>query len=602
MQEQSEQTSLKQYAWIPIAVLGGLASALHAEQLFVAPWLLGLLVIGFLLLSSLGLAVLLKKAGYNRVAEYRWCEAMAMLPMLLPFVLLLIRPIIFTLSTYFSFSVAGFVRFPWMTEGIKLSTEQYFMLLGFGAGWLGTGLLRLLFWLRALYSLFAEAKIKQPGVWLTLTALAGGLWLQGWAAAIYPPTGDEVHYLLMATSFVEDGDFDLKNQFAQQEWKVDYPSETLDFHGHPDAAGRWICRHMPVLSLLILPAYMFNGPWWAAAMNILILALALWLLYGFARDLGAEPKQAYFMYALAVLVAPWTIWGYLIYPVAAGILLILMACRLLLRLEQWQAALWLGVVSCLLPWFHHGFGIAGMLLLAVGMWHMLWRKRWKSLSAMILAGLTVGLPFVWVFLTFYQEALASGDYAFTFRAHFFINAMLGQLVDRNYGILTAAPVLLSAWAGLTFLKQDIRKWILVFLLGMPFLCALQAALFVDWTGFSAGFSRLLAPVCAPLFAGLAFMLPQEKKLLRATWVLGIWSVLVSLSTWVLPILLYEMPKMKMLPALAARGVPPVWQVFPYLKAETSWWVTAWGVILVVGAGVLTFFLYQWKRLEQQATA
>jgi hypothetical protein len=601
MSEQNKHIAIKKYGWIALAVLGGLASTFHAKQMFLPAWFLGLLVTLFLLITSQGLALLLKRNGCQHVAQFRVWEAMAMLPMLIPLVLVVFQPLIVTFSAKFSFTHAGFVRFPWMTEGVKLTTDQYFMLLGFGAGWVSTGLCRLIFWLKALYPLFAESRIKHPGVWLTLTALVAGLWLQGWAAAIYPPTGDEVHYLLMAKSFAQDGDFDLKNQFAQKAWKSDYPSETLDFHGTPDVAGRWICRHMPSFSLLILPAYVFNGAWWAAATNLLILAFALWMLYGFARDLGAEPKQAFFMYALAVLCAPWTIWGYLLYPVAVGILLILLACRLFLRLENWQAALGVGLIGSLLPWFHQGFSIAGLVLLSAAGWQLLLGKQWKSLLAMLLGGLVVGLPFVWVFLTFYQEALQTGDYAFAFRFQFFINAMLGQLVDRNYGVITAAPILLLAFVGMSLLKWHTRKWLLVLLLAMPLLSVLQAALFVDWTGFSASFSRLIAPMCAPLFVGVAFVWPVGKKLLRTTMVLGIWSALVSLSTWVLPILLYEMPKMKMLPALADSGMPPLWRFFPYLKAETSWAVTAWGVVLVFGAAVFVYFMYRWKQRETPLT-
>ncbi|MBN1596471.1 hypothetical protein JW933_11150 [candidate division FCPU426 bacterium] len=578
-------------------VLAGAAFLGRAEWLGLPPLAAGMLCCLGLIASSEGLHWLLGRWKGNQAYFRKW-DTVAMLPLLLPFFIMPLEPFVQKKMAGFALSVAGFVRFPWMKEGLQLSSTDYMLLLALGAGWIVAGFLRLLVWLRSLYPLFLQASIKNPGPLLFLTALAAGIWLQGWASAIYPPTGDEVHYLLMAKSFITDGDFDLKNNFANQDWQHDYPSEELDFHGHPDAQGRWICRHMPGISTVAAPLYWCLGSWGASLTTLILIALALAWLYGLARDLGAAASGAFLAYAIALISAPWSIWGYLVYPVAAGMLLVTAGLRLFIRLESSRtAAFLLGLLSCALPFFHQGLGIIGLVFLAAAGLRLCCAGQWRALTALTVGGLLAGLPFLWVFFQYYQTAHAAGDYAFSFRPLFFIYAVIGQLVDRNYGIITAAPVLLPAVAGLFFVLRPRHTMLVWLIFVFPVASGLQAALFVDWNGFSASFSRFLAPACAPLFVGLAFVLPVAGWRKQIMWVLAGCGALVSLSTWVMPALLYELPKERILTWLIARHVPPIWEIFPLLKGEFNTGVVVWGLALIaLAAGVVALFGRKQKAL------
>ena len=49
-------------------------------------------------------------------------------------------------------------------------------------------------------------------------------------ATIEFPTGDEPYYLLIAHSLVHDGDFELSNNFANQDYRAYYPGDLFPRH------------------------------------------------------------------------------------------------------------------------------------------------------------------------------------------------------------------------------------------------------------------------------------------------------------------------------------------------------------------------------------
>ena len=67
--------------------------------------------------------------------------------------------------------------------------------------------------------------------------------------------GDEPHYLLITHSLLKDGDFDLKNNYAGQDYKgyMDAPGGITP-HTAPGTQGR-LSFHSPGISLLLFPFY-----------------------------------------------------------------------------------------------------------------------------------------------------------------------------------------------------------------------------------------------------------------------------------------------------------------------------------------------------------
>jgi len=580
--------------WLQIAgvLAGAVAAAGLARMVNASPWVAGLATGVALALSIVLPSRVLQKAGAPELAAWRGWDGPAWLALIAAAVMAWMAPGPLPEGTPASpLSVAGSVRFPGMGHFVKLSFAQYGYLLAAGAAFLICGFIRLWVWLRALARVVPGAGDRIAGKWLFLTALAAGLWLQGWPAAVYPATGDEVHYLLMADSLKQEGTLDLKRTFAEQRWREVYPGASLDFHGHPDRQGRWISRHMPGLSVVILPGYALLGRWGASAVNLALAAWALLLLYGLARDLGAKPGQAFFMYAVALVSAPWSMYGYLLYPVAMGMFLTTASGRVLARPAQPASGWLLGIFLGLLPWFHQGFASLSLALAGVAVWLWARRQAWKAIAGLLASGAAFGLLFTWVFFRFYHQAFQAGDYAFGLRPGFFLSACLGLAVDRYYGALLAAPVLLAGAAGLIRLGRSRGPEALMIwaCLGAS---VLTAALFVDWTGFSASFPRLIAPAGFLLFAGLAFF-PLRPGTAACRFVLGTAAAagLVSLAAWILPPLLYELPRERIFRVLGSHHVPPFWKLAPSLSHEPGTWALLHAAGLwLIGAGVVVWLL------------
>ena len=94
-------------------------------------------------------------------------------------------------------------------------------------------------------------------LWLLLfAAYAATLGLDAFGSSEY--AGAEPHHLLIAESIVEDGDFDLRNQYATRAYADFYPGE-LRPQGR-ETEGR---LHEPYgigLAALIAPPYALAGP------------------------------------------------------------------------------------------------------------------------------------------------------------------------------------------------------------------------------------------------------------------------------------------------------------------------------------------------------
>jgi hypothetical protein len=74
-------------------------------------------------------------------------------------------------------------------------------------------------------------------------------------------SGDEPHYLMIAQSLVEDGDFDLKNNIDNKTYFNFLPIE-IRFHGG-EYNGKYYSFHLPGLSFLLVPFY-----WIFSALNL----------------------------------------------------------------------------------------------------------------------------------------------------------------------------------------------------------------------------------------------------------------------------------------------------------------------------------------------
>src|SRR5215210_7411112 len=175
---------------------------------------------------------------------------------------------------------------------------------------------------------------RAAALWLLLfAAYAATLGLHAFGNSDYG--GDEPHYLLSAKSIVEDGDVDVRDEFASRAYREFYP-QTLEKHGRP-TKGRLNEPHGVGFPLLIAPAFAIGGAKGVELFLAAIAALAVALAYRLALRVVPDPWAAAAAAAVG-LSPPFLAYGTAVYPeLTAGA--ILAGCTLLaLRMNSRRAA------------------------------------------------------------------------------------------------------------------------------------------------------------------------------------------------------------------------------------------------------------------------
>jgi len=275
--------------------------------------------------------------------------------------------------------------------------------------------------------------------------------------------GDEVHHLLAAASWVDDGDLDLTNQYASRQWE-----EFAEREVRPSAepvSGR---LHEPQgmgMPLLIAPAYRLGG---AGAVELMIAAIAA---FGFvlaallARRLVPEPWASTGALlaglsapaiAAATAVSPEPVAGTLL----AGATLCALKVRERARLRYaYGGALMLAA----LPWLDASLALVGLpVAVCLVRWALVERRR---LVALISAEVMLGsmIFFVRFNETFYggpvpAAARAGGDdpeAAATYPDR--LLNLLAVWLDPQAGLLRWAPVFALAFVGAWLLWRSRRE-------------------------------------------------------------------------------------------------------------------------------------------------
>jgi hypothetical protein len=267
---------------------------------------------------------------------------------------------------------------------------------------------------------------------------------------------DEPHYLLAVESLAEDGDVDVRNQYAAR--------PDLEPHGKL-TDGRLNEPYGVGFPLLILPAYALGGGDAVELFLAAIAALALAVAYRLALRVAPDP-WALGAAAAAGVSAPLLASGTAVYPELAAGGALAGATLLALGLEEragWRHAFGCFALLGALPWLGVRFVPAGAVV-GVFAARAIWRARKRTLTvgavelSLFSVALCVGV----------NEALYGGPTPYTAypagenpmgdaslpdRAY----RIIGLLVDPDYGLIRWAPLFALALAGLWWLWRSRRE-------------------------------------------------------------------------------------------------------------------------------------------------
>ncbi len=516
------------------------------------------------------------------------------LPLLLLPLGLVLYPALSRFGAGLELDVLGQVYIFWKQSFLALPPAGYLFLLWAGP-WLTLSLfLKVIMGVR----LFSRAyQDRESGLPVKVPVLLGlglafYLLLSAWTIAVYPPTGDEPHYLLMTHSLQNEGDIDLGDNLQHRDFRAFYPAQDLDFHAAPTRNGQTISKHFPLLSALLLPGYILLGRMGAVIGLALAASGLAACLYVFARGWGSNKRTALLVWMLALVSVPLGVYFDLIYPELPATLVFLLGLLAWHRGGRAGMLMAAGAVA-LLPWFYPKFiplaALLGCLLPFVA--GVKKRELWAAGGIIAVSAAL----FVWFFTHFYGFGVADNPYGVFSSPFSYLGARnaLGILVDRDFGVLATSPLLMLGIIGcLAARKKNPRAAGIV---GLVFL--VQYALYVsydDFSGSAALFSRQMIPGVLLLFP---FVFRGWESLGRRG---EIWRVLGGLClvasvflAWICaawPMLRYSSPKQLLWSKL---GFAP--SFFPSLLVDPGWPHFIWALIWVAGIGALIWVASRGER-------
>lgn len=367
-------------------------------------------------------------------------------------------------------------------------------------------------------------KRRAAALWLVFFAVyAATVDMRAFDGASY--AGDEPHYLLTAKSIVDDGDFDLTDEYRSRGYAAFYP-RTLDPHGLL-TQGRLNEPHGVGFPLLIAPAYAVGGAKGVEFLLAALAALAMLLAYRLAVRVVPDPWALGATLAVG-LSPPMLAWSTAVYPELPAALALcgatLLALKLAARPTRLAAYGCFGLIA-VLPWFEPKFLVPGA---AVALYAIQSLRRARrpvlAITAVEVVGFSIAL---YVGLnnalfggpTPYSAATgdASGvDAAFPLSYLERAYRLVALFIDRDYGLLRWAPVLALGFVGAIALWRERRSGLAraipglrgeetaALVCGAVLVAQLLVAVFLSPTMF--GFwhpGRYLIPVlplCVPLVA------------------------------------------------------------------------------------------------------
>ena len=399
-------------------------------------------------------------------------------------------------------------------------------------------------------------------VWLLSAVLYGAYFQAQWAYGarpIFSITGDEPHYLTIATSLVSDGDLDVLDEYRDKEYFPYYPfhlgdaRDMEDMHAIFGRGGGVYSKHSVGLPLLLTPAMRLGGHGAATLLTIAltaVLSAQTWLL---TRDVAAltRPAQerrggsaAWMAWAAVALTPPLLLYAPLFYPEVAGALLAVCATRALLAhtlTDGVRPLLVVGTACGLLPWFHLryapiAFVIGAASLISVVAW---WRRGGgRRYDALVLSAPPViaGAGLFALNWTLFGGVPPVDEYGAVSLARFVVGAP-GLFLDRQFGLLPYAPVYALAPFGAVALWRLLGLWRSAVVL-LPFIAYTSfVACFSYWYGAFSPPARMLVPVL-PLLAA-----PMAAALMRWSHVRWVWLALFVLTAAVSK-LLVDVPRLR----------------------------------------------------------
>lgn len=417
-------------------------------------------------------------------------------------------------------------------------------------------------------------------------------------------TGDEPFYLLTTQSLLQDGNLDLRRQYATESYRsfFDHPNR-LWKQSIPQADGSILSPHEPGLSLLVIPGLIAAGLT-GVQVELLLLAAATFALAFLLTGLETGAwTLSWLVTATVALTAPAFVYATEVYPEMPAALCVVLAI-LLFRSRHHGAVTAAALVAVLtaLAWLGLKFVPIGCVLAVA----FLLTNKGRARLVFLTLGALAGAAYLWFHLavfgaltpynsnTVYEGAstwsVLGSHVAFQERVY----RLWGLFIDRRFGIARWAPVLLAVLPGLVLLPALRRTGLVVF---SVIVAALLMASLVSVTMMGWWFPGRMLIVVYPLFP-----LVLTLTLLRLPQVLRVPAALAALYSLLVTVLLVRSAGAG---EVAIAVNPFDMSAWPFRVAGSLFpQYTAWGAdtvlltFLWLGLGTAALLILSWNKLRR----
>ncbi len=332
--------------------------------------------------------------------------------------------------------------------------------------------------------------------------------------------GDQIHYVIMSYSLIQDKDLDLKNDYTSEKYREYYNPETLDPHVKKSdlAKDKWYSLHNPGLAILITPFIFFLGWKGGILAMILVSFLLLFLTYQWTKKNTGNSTIS--LISTAILFASTFYLGLIGYIFPDLLTATLILSSLLLLEKENKTKFHIILLSILLGisvWIHIKsiliFATIGIFALA----QILAKKsrpsnKIKELLCLVAPAFLFIALFEWKLIEWYgvifpTSAFAS-DQMFTISPLFSITA---TLFDSAKGFLANNPIFFIGLMGLPlWIKIMPKKILKIAIIIIP--SFLLQSTFRDWSGGFSPAGRYFLEILPIFMPAIGFLLFSTKNI------------------------------------------------------------------------------------------
>lgn len=280
------------------------------------------------------------------------------------------------------------------------------------------------------------------------------------------PSGDEPHYLIITKSIAEDGDFDLKNNYTQNQFN-EFGHATIDYHLSPNLKdqNKFYSVHNIGLPILLVPGYILGGIKGAIVCINIIAALSALLIFIIAYEITKNKISATIIWLVSFII-PISLYSAAIFTEMPLFLLSLLLIYILLQYSKQPKRyliLLFSIICALLLWLHVKYAVTAFVFL-ISMIVLFKNYRLKNILILLIFPLLSYVLLILLFGRWYGLYSLTAQYPLglftstdTISPISIFKGIFGILIDKAFGVLVFAPVYIFSFSGLYFLFKDNKK-------------------------------------------------------------------------------------------------------------------------------------------------